>query len=202
MTTPQQQRREALRAMDEQALAARRGIVAAFHDAARQGLPRPSVTAICRAAGVARSTFYTHFAAVDDLAMASIGEVFADASAIDVRERHAEHPDRAEITRAGLERVLAALEQSRALLDYAVRIGSRALVLEQLVAQFSAFTRETIDAEYAHLDEGARALANEFVSAATAHALLRWLGDPAGVPREALLDQLVGLLPARLTAER
>lgn len=199
MPGQQADRRADLRAADDtQSLETRRRLVEAFRAAAAEELPRPSVTWICDRSGVARSTFYTHFATVDDLAVFTITGGFADLSAVDVALRSAHAQDRRAITRAGLEPLVDGLERARPDLAYAMRIGSRAAVLERLVAQVAHHTRHTIDTEYPDRTEEERALTTEFVSAATVHTVLRWL-DGGTLPRERLVEHLIDLLPTELT---
>jgi len=131
------------------------------------------VTWICERSGVGRSTFYTHFATVDDLAVFAITETFAATSAADVAEGTTHTQDRRAITREGVGRVVDALEATRDDLDHAVRIGSRAAVTERLVAEFASFTAGTVAAEFTEFTSAERDLVTEFVSAATVQAVLR-----------------------------
>jgi len=199
MVGPQESRRTELRgAEDVQARETRRRLLAAYRQAARERLPRPSVTWLCERSGVARSTYYTHFATVDDLAVHAITESFANVSDVDLERRTAHEEDRRTISRAGLTHTVEALEQSRDVLEYAISVGSRAAVLERLVEQFAAFTGRTVATEYDHLPDRAREVVTQFVSAGVAHVLLRWLEDGAA-DRDELVDQLVDVLPAGFT---
>jgi AcrR family transcriptional regulator len=200
MQSPQADRRADLRtAQDEQSLETRRRLVEAFRTAAAEDVARPSVTWICERSGVGRSTFYTHFATVDDLAVFAITETFAATSASDVAERTTHGQDRRDITRAGLSRVVDALEATRDDLEYAVRIGSRAAVTERLVAEFASFTSGTVAAEFGDRSRAERDLVTGFVSAATVQGILWWLANPATMDRDAFIELLVELLPTQLT---
>ncbi|MGW8482643.1 hypothetical protein ACWGJP_05850 [Microbacterium sp. NPDC055903] len=185
---------------DPQVHETRRRLVQALREAAEEDRASVSVTWLCTRAGVARSTFYTHFATVDDLAVFTIVQAFAAAADADVARRSAHDGQRTAITRAGLERVVDAFESTRDDILYAVRLGSRPAVIERLIADFARLTRPTIRTELASHGEAAQNLMAEFVGAGTVHAVLRWM-EHGGMTRSALIDQLVEMLPAALTRD-
>lgn len=199
MGNPQATRRSDLQEVDHaKVIQTRRRLVDAFRDAAREQRMPVSVTWVCDRAGVARSTFYTHFGTVDDLAVFSISQAFAEASDADVQLRSAHEEDRRSITRAGLERVVDAFEATSSDIDYAIRIGSRAAVIERLTTEFALLTRRTIATELDGLDERARDLMAEFIGAGTVHVVFTWMerGRP---DRDLLIERLIDVLPAGLT---
>ncbi|PPF45977.1 hypothetical protein C5B85_04760 [Pseudoclavibacter sp. AY1F1] len=201
MATSQERKRQNLRVVDdEQARATRSRLLAAVREIAAENVQRPSVTLLCERSGVARSTFYTHFATVEDLAVQALTEVFGEVSADDVRRRIQHRESGRDIARDGLDRVIAALEGSRELLDYTIGIGSRAAVLESLIGQFAASTLVTVVTEYSELDASVQAFINDYVSAGTAHTILAWMENPGARGRDDLIEQLVDLLPARLVS--
>lgn len=199
MATSQERKRQSLRVVDdEQARATRSRLLSAVREIAAENVQRPSVTLLCERSGVARSTFYTHFATVEDLAVQALTEVFEEVSADDVRRRMQHHDSGRVIARDGLDRVIGALEGSRELLEYTIGIGSRAAVLESLIGQFAASTLITVATEYAELDASTQTFINDYVSAGTAHAILMWMETPEARGRDELIEQLIDLLPARL----
>ncbi|MBL3699915.1 hypothetical protein D3228_09665 [Leucobacter luti] len=201
--TPQANRRAALRAAEgDQSGSTRARLIAAFREAAAMQLDRPSATWICDRAGVGRSTYYTHFATVDELAAETITESWEAVSHEDVARRTGPHSGRDVITREGLGRVVSELTRSRELIEYATRIGSRALVLEHLVQRFERFTSRTVAAEFTGASPGARALITSYISAGTVHALFRWLEEPSSETAETVIQAIFELLPATLTADR
>src|ERR1700733_8827638 len=59
------------------AVRTREKLVAAFHEAIRESDPRKmSVSALTRAAGVNRTSFYEHFASPEDLAIHALSDLF------------------------------------------------------------------------------------------------------------------------------
>ncbi len=200
MSSAQESRRASLRdADDDQSRATRLLLIGAYEQAAAARLARPSVTWLSERAGVGRSTFYTHFASVEDLAIATITASFEPIATSDTDRRRAHTDDRRAIARDGLSAIIESIERSRAVLDYTVHIGSRAAVLDRLIAQFAHYTRETIAVEYDHLDAARRDIVTEYVSAGTAHTVLQWVEGRMPLRRSALVDQLLDVLPVPLT---
>ncbi len=200
MSSAQESRRASLRvADDEQARATRAQLIGAYTHAATTQLKSPSVTWLCENAGVGRSTFYTHFASVEELAIATITAGFGPISIADTSRRRAHSDERRAIARDGLDAMIVDIERTRAVLDYTVRIGSRAAVLDRLIEQFACYIRQTIAVEYAELDAARLDIVTQYVSAGTAHIVLRWIEGRSTLSRAELVDQLTDVLPAPLT---
>ena len=112
--------------------ATRARLIDAITTAAEEENDAISVTAICRAASVGRSTFYTHFATVEEVALAAIEGAFASPAPGIVTQRTA-HDDSAEaVTRNGFAAVVDNLDRSRALVQFMIRSGSRAAMQDWL----------------------------------------------------------------------
>lgn len=200
MNSAQANRRDSLRnAEDEQSRATRMLLMDAYGQAAAAQTKQPSVTWLCEQAGVGRSTFYTHFASVEELAIATITAGFEPISSSDTDRRRARSEDRRRIAEDGLISIIEDIERTREVLEYTVRIGSRAAVLDRLIEQFALHTRETIALEYGDLDAPRLEIINQFVSAGTAHTVLHWLEGKSRLDRSELVSQLVDVLPPALT---
>ena len=201
MSSQQENRRSDLHAIDDlQVRETRQRLVEAFREASTEELSSVSVTWLCKKSGVARSTFYTHFATVEDLAVFTISEAFASASQADVDRRSTHEQDRRTITRVGLEGAVSAFDASRSDILYAIRIGSRPAVVQRLTEEFARLTRRTVAAESNEADDDAVDLVTEFISAGTVHVLFLWMerGQP---DCDVLIDQLLDLLPHQLTRD-
>lgn len=200
MHSAQENRRVSLRgADDEQSRNTRALLMNAYEHAASARLRQPSVTWICERSDVGRSTFYTHFASVEELALATITAGFEPVSASDTDRRLAHSDERRAIARDGLTAIIEGLERARSILSYTVTIGSRAAVLDRLIERFAHHTRQTIAVEYAELDAARLDVVTEYVSAGTAHTVLRWLEGRSALSRSELVDQLLDVLPSPLT---
>ncbi|MDN4640063.1 TetR/AcrR family transcriptional regulator [Agreia sp. PsM10] len=156
-----------------------------------------SVLAVCRTAGVARSTFYSHFATLEDLAVATVADAFTAASPADVRRRTAHETSSADITRESVTQMIVTLEDLRTVVLMTTRMASRAAVVERLIAAMTEAVRSAIEVEDSDLEEPALALTADFVAAGTVYATLRWLEQDER-DRQAIIDHLMNLLPAVL----
>lgn len=198
--TSQESRRTSMRNTTDDRVTSTRGtLVSAYRFAAEQQVSNLSVTWLCTHAQVGRSTFYTHFASVDELAIAAITADFGSISDQDISHRRSSSADRRRIARDGLLALIHSLDASRSLVDYAVRVGSHADVLAGLIATFVEHIHATVALEYSSRSPEHKALIEEYVGAGTAHVLLSWLNDPSPLAPDELVDWLVDLLPQLLT---
>ena len=86
-----ERRRSMVDNQDPRAVRTREKLIGAFHEAIRDADPRTmSVSALTRAAGVNRTSFYGHFSSPEDLAIHAISELFDVVGNADVVMR-AEH---------------------------------------------------------------------------------------------------------------
>jgi AcrR family transcriptional regulator len=197
VVTDQQQRRACLRdAEDDQTIRTRHALVAAYRAAADEHVHRVSVRWLCACSGIARSTFYTHFASVEDLAAFVVTEDF-DRLAAEDAELRAAGPGRSAAW-AGLHGVVRTLTDRQALLDYSLTETSRPVVVARMVDWFASYTRDTIARTYR--DDAVAQQVVDFVSAGVVHTVLGWLESGRGTDLDAFVDVLVDLLPERLRA--
>jgi len=158
---------------------------AALELAAHAPVQSISVTAVCRAAGVTRDTFYRHAASPVELVAATLGEDLAEAIG-----RHA--------PLSGLEAFRAA---ERALLQHVADNAAvyRGALAPRLLAPLRATLEDTIASTLrVHLDQhpqsvpvgvdpvdgGALDIVTAYASSGTVGALERWLADdPLDVDR-------------------
>jgi AcrR family transcriptional regulator len=199
MSTPQSARRTELRTREDPQVAATRGrLLLAFRAAADEEVRPLSVSWICARSGVGRSTFYTHFATVDALAVHAITREFDSLGDQDRSQRAASGHDRRAITLANLGLLVDALERARAETAYAIGIGSRDAVAAGIAAEIARTTRATIATERPDLDDESLDLASVYVGAGTANALLGHLGN-GGRDRDRLIALIADLLPPFLS---
>jgi len=195
-------RRAALSATpDARAVATRRRLARALHDELASGATDVSVTAVTRRAGIARSTFYTHFAAVEDLAVFVVSDIVDALAPLDVQRRSERSLGREEITRLGLAALLDKLSEQGEILVFATSSTSGATVRDRLVATQARGIELTMLTEIPDLEPSAVRMAAEFIAAGVIHVVLSWLAEPAGVTRDEILDALFRTLPAWLTSD-
>lgn len=196
----QTQRRARLRdASDANSLSTRRQLRTAYEEAAAERVRRVSVSWLCERAGVGRSTFYTHFSAVEDLAAYVVTSGFDELAEEDMRARTS-GVSGTDAAHAGLARVVAMLADQRPVIEYSFAEGSRSAVVANMVSWFALYTRDTVVAAYSGHDDAQIDLIAEFVSAGVVHAALLALEQETIANQDALVDLLSGMLPEPLRA--
>ena len=199
MPSRQTVRRNELHAtLDARAQATRDRLSAAYRELMAAGNGMVSVLAVCHAAGVARSTFYTHYEAVEDLAVATIADEFSRASALDVQRRTQREGSGADITQAGLVRMITTLEDQREVVLAVTQLASRAAIVGRLVKSVSAAVRAALEAKDSELGQQAVTVTAEFVAAGTVHAILLWL-EQDNRDQEEIVRLLMALMPGAIT---
>jgi len=202
MSRGQAARREALAvAADVRVTQTRAALEVAFRQCAEERVPNLGVAEVCRRAGVARSTFYTHFASVDDLAVSVVNDVLAGVAPLDPVRRTARDLSRSEITRMGLGELVDGLWAERSVLLYVLDMASGSALRQRFVASLARGALATVQAERAGAGETELRVASSFFAAGVLQVILDWLRHPGGVVRDELIDALFTVLPAWLTSD-
>lgn len=195
MTTDQEGRRRQLAAAsDPRAARTRQRIIAACRELLESDR-QVTVAAVCTRAGVGRSTFYTHFATVGDVAVAAVDRLFDSLVADDIARRTASGLERSVIVRAGLTDLLRAVIAERAFFLYALSAPATEHVRDRFVADLAVGLRATIRTERPDATEAFLRTAADFTANGAVGALLDWLADPAGRSATHMIDFLAELLP-------
>ena len=127
---------------DPRAIRTREKLTGAFHQAIRDSDPRDmSVSALARAAGVNRTSFYEHFASPEDLAIHALSELFDVVSHADIAMRAQHTVTGAEASRRALTEIVSFVAARRA--SYARVLGPGAAP-RLLHAVADAFTERTV----------------------------------------------------------
>ena len=188
---------------DPRAVRTRRKLVTAFHDAVRDSDPSDmSVSALSRAAGINRTSFYTHFASPEDLAIHALGELFDLVGDADLVLRSGHDVTAAQASRLALADIVGFVHERRD--SYARLLGPGAA--PRLVAAIGdAFIEHTVVAltrlptRPAGVDPE---VAARFLAGGVLGVIGRWLAETDGAADPAdLVDALVQCLPTWLTAD-
>ncbi len=173
----------------------RDALFAAVHRLAARGDTEFGVSDIVREADVSRSSFYSHFASLQDLTTQLQRRAFEDIAAQERSERGS--PDS---MRASQQRLVAHYAENRAL--YATVL---ALPLSHEAHTSAATTMGALIAERL-AETGAPtgltpALASTYIANAAVGLLIAWVrGDVEATPAE-MVDHLLALMPAWLRGE-
>ncbi|TQS39600.1 TetR/AcrR family transcriptional regulator [Cryptosporangium phraense] len=183
---------------DPRAVRTREKLVAAFHDAVRTQDPATmTVAALTRAAGVNRTSFYTHFESPEDLAVHALGELFDVVANADIvlRSEHAVTP--ADASRRALVDIVRFVDERRT--SYANLLGPGAApAVKQAIT--AAYVERAVEALSRHPNRPPHAdplLTAHFLAGGVLGVLGTWLATPD--PQHSLddlVDALVQCLPA------
>jgi AcrR family transcriptional regulator len=187
---------------DPRAMRTREKLIGAFHVAIRDSEPRAmSVSALARAAGVNRTSFYGHFSSPEDLAIHAISELFDVVGSADIVMRAEHRVTGAEASRRALREIVRFVQDRRA--SYVRLLGPGAAPrLVQAVAE--AFTRRTVlsvermDTRPAAADPKITA---QFLAGGVLGAVGAWLAEePPPRTGDELVEALMQCLPGWLLA--
>ena len=188
---------------DPRALRTREKLISAFHDAIRDSDPREmSVSALARAAGINRTSFYEHFASPEDLAIHALSELFDVVGSADIVMRGEHSVPAAEASRRALRDIVHFVWERRA--SYARVLGPGAAP-QLLRAVTDAFTERTVvalehmDARPAGADPQVTA---RFLAGGVLGVIGAWLADPnSRWSPDDLVEALVQCLPGWLNTD-
>jgi len=127
---------------DPRAVRTREKLIGAFHEAIRDADPRTmSVSALTRAAGVNRTSFYGHFSSPEDLAIHAISELFDVAGEADIVLRAEHRVTGVQASRQALREIVRFIAERRA--SY-VRLLGPGAAPQLMRAVAEAFTEHTM----------------------------------------------------------
>lgn len=188
---------------DPRAVRTRQKLVAAFHEEIRnRDLCVMSVSALTRAAGVNRTSFYQHFASPEDLAIHALSDLFDVVRNADIAMRSQHRVPAAEASRRALREIVYFVHERRE--SYLRLLGPGAA--PQLVrAVGQAFTERTVQAlermEARPADADPRVTA-QFLAGGVLGVIGAWLADQAGPwSPDQLVEALIQCLPGWLNSD-
>lgn len=200
IVTPLHETRSGIRTSgDPRVVRTRQAILEAVETLANGDEPI-TVAAIVRTAGIGRSSFYTHFSGIDELAVTVLSGVFEAIGAEDLELRRHRIVSGAEAARVAQVRLVGHLVQNRALYASMLTLPFTSAVYTKAVEGYAAQVRATI----ALLPEIPHGLSADAVAIYTASGslglLAHWIRSDDPVPADVLVDQLMSLVPAWLAA--
>lgn len=198
---------------DPRAIRTREKLICAFNEAVLDSDPSTmSVSALTRAAGVNRTSFYSHFASPEDLAIHALSEVFdvvGDAGIL-MRSRHS--VSGAGASRRALREIVGFVDERRA--SYARLLGPGAApALVQAITE--AFAERTVEAlEWMDVRPAAAdpVITARFLAGGVLGVISAWLARPQDQPAQdqpaqdqrtpdELVEALIQCLPGWLIAD-
>lgn len=188
---------------DPRAVRTREKLIGAFHEAVRDCDPRDmSVSALTRAAGVNRTSFYGHFSSPEDLAIHALSDLFDVVGNADIVMRSQHTVSGTEASRQALREIVTFVYERRA--SYARLLGPGAA--PQLVRAIAdAFTRRTVASLEPMAARPAAAdptITAQFLAGGVLGVVGAWLAEESSpwTPDE-LVRALIQCLPGWLLAD-
>lgn len=195
----QDDRRRALAVTEDPRAARTRDRVVEAVDALLEARESVSVAAVCARAGIGRSTFYTHFATIEDVVVHVVDTMFDELGPRDVTRRTEHTMARAAITQTGLAELLEAFRKRRRWFLHALSAPATERVRGRLVEEMSTSLRGTILAERPDSTDTFVHTASGYITGGVLSVLLDWLDDPRGRTDDDVIDVIAELLPGWLT---
>jgi AcrR family transcriptional regulator len=198
IVTPLHETRSGIRASGDPRVARTRQAVLDAVETLAAGDDPITVAAIVRTAGIGRSSFYTHFSGIDELAVVVLSAAFEAIGAEGVELRRHRVVSGVEAARVAQVRLVGHLVQHRALYASMLALPFTSSVYTRAVEAYAVQVRATI----ALLPEIPHGLSADAVAVYTASGslglLARWIRSDDPVAADVLVDQLMSLLPAWL----
>jgi AcrR family transcriptional regulator len=184
---------------DPRALRTRERLVRAYLDLIAAGRPADlTVEELARAAGVNRSSFYSHYASTADLAVAALTDVFAVVASMDAAARAAggaEVGSAREVSRDSLLEVLRFVADRRQV--YGALLEERGHFLRAVEDAFAESALRTLLVDgRAHGDPEITA---RFIACGAVGVMSWWLDQDESVPVERLAELLADIIPTDFT---
>ncbi len=192
--------RSKIESNDPRALRTRQKLVDAFHAAIAESEPSElSVSSLARAAGINRTSFYSHFSSPEDLAIHALSELFDVVGDADIVRRAAHSVPAAEANRQALRDIVHFVYERR---DSYARVLGPGAAPRLVRAVSEAFTERTvaslerIDSRPAKADPRVTA---RFLAGGVLGVIGAWLADqPSQWSPDQLVEALTQCLPGWL----
>ena len=185
---------------DPRAIRTREKLVGAFHEAIRDSDPRDmSVSALARAAGVNRTSFYEHFASPEDLAIHALSELFDVVSNADIVLRAQHAVTGAEASRRALHDVVSFVAAQRDSYARVLGPGAAPRLLHAVAETFTEHTIQALEPMEVRPPEADPRTTAQFLAGGVLGVIGAWLADPnPDLDAGQLVDALIQCLPGWL----
>jgi AcrR family transcriptional regulator len=185
---------------DPRAIRTREKLVGAFHEAIRDSDPRDmSVSALARAAGVNRTSFYEHFASPEDLAIHALSELFDVVSNADIVMRAQHAVTGAEASRRALHEVVSFVAAQRDSYARVLGPGAAPRLLHAVAEAFTERTVQALEPMDVRPPEADPRITARFLAGGVLGVIGAWLAEPEpGLSPDQVVEALIQCLPGWL----
>ena len=185
---------------DPRAIRTREKLVGAFQDAIAESEPREmTVSALTRAAGVNRTSFYKHFASPEDLAIHALSELLDVVSNADIALRAGHSVSGTEASRRALHEIVSFVAERRASYTRLLGPGAAPQLVRALTEAFTERTVQALEPMDVRPPEADPRVTAQFLASGVLGVMGAWLADPAPVMSpDQLVEALIQCLPGWL----
>jgi AcrR family transcriptional regulator len=184
---------------DPRAVRTREKLVDAFHQAIQESDPRQmSVSALARAAGVNRTSFYEHFASPEDLAIHALSELFDVVSNTDIALRSGHSVSGAEASRRALRQIVSFVGERRGPYARLLGPGTAPQLVRAVAETFTERTVLALEPMDVRPPEADPRVTAQFLAGGVLAVVGAWLADPSPAPADQVVEALIQCLPSWL----
>ncbi|MFG1922662.1 TetR/AcrR family transcriptional regulator [Cryptosporangium sp. NPDC048952] len=188
---------------DPRAVRTREKLLAAFHEAVRTQDPaQMTVAALTRTAGVNRTSFYTHFASPEDLAVHALGELLDLVVNADIVLRSGGALTGVQASRRALADIVGFVAERRGSYVNLLGPGAAPTVKKAITDAYVQHTIEALERNENRPPDADPVVTAHFLAGGVLGVLGAWLATdhPERTPDE-LVEALIRCLPAWINAD-
>lgn len=188
---------------DPRAVRTREKLICAFNEAVLDSDPsKMSVSALARAAGVNRTSFYSHFASPEDLAIHALSELFDVVGNADIVMRSRHSVSGAEASRRTLRDIVGFVAERRASYARLLGPGTAPALVQAVTEAFTARTVEALERMDVRPAAADPRITARFLAGGVLGVIGAWLSDSRDpCPPDELVEALIQCLPGWLIAD-
>jgi AcrR family transcriptional regulator len=150
-----------------------------------------SVSHIVREAKISRSSFYAHFASLDDLAVALLRQEFASVAIPAPRSLGS--------LRESYSRLVQHFAQQESIYSYALGLPLSRRAFDDVIAGYAEQVLASFDEPFSEADAIRARRAATYVAGGTISLLSAWVSNHHDISADQLVDELIALLPPWLS---
>jgi AcrR family transcriptional regulator len=195
--------RPKLGSSDPRAVRTRTKLIGAFHAAIADSDPAAmSVRSLTQAAGVNRTSFYSHFSSPEDLAIHALSELFDVVGNADIAMRGEHSVPAAEASRRALRDIVSFVAERRESYARVLGPGAAPRLLREVTEAFAARTVVSLERMETRPTGADPRVTARFLAGGVLGVIGAWLADPRSQwSPDDLVEALIQCLPSWLNTD-
>lgn len=187
---------------DPRAVRTRRKLIDAFHAAVADSDPSAmSVSGLARAAGINRTSFYSHFDSPEDLAIQALSELFDVVGNADIVMRAGHDVSASEASRRALRDIVGFVDERRDSYARVLGPGAAPRLVRAVTDAFKERTATSLERVSTRPPGADVRVTARFLAGGVLGVIGDWLADDHGWSPDELVEALIQCLPGWLNAD-